>query len=94
MSPRTDLQSERVLSWNRSQQVGDRKIRVYFLMGDPTCYGVRARVHETPDAVHITVLQGSLPNAPEQCSLEAAEASLLVTSPSPVAGRRITQPSP
>lgn len=92
VQPRNDLRAEHGVEWIRSEQLGEREIRVHFLMGNPNCYGVRAQVRETAEAVEIRVFEGRLPGAPENCSLNAAEASLLVSTDAPVAGRRITQP--
>jgi ferric-dicitrate binding protein FerR (iron transport regulator) len=92
VQPRNDLRSERAVKWLRYEQLGDREIRVHFLMGNPRCYGVRSEVRDTAGAVEITVLEGTVPGAPQNCTLDAAEASLLVTVAAPVGGRRITQP--
>lgn len=90
--PRDDLQDERRVEWIRYDRVGERQIRLHFLMGDPRCYGVRADVRETDADVRITLFQGSVPGAPDNCALDAAEASLLVSLRAPVGDRQVTQP--
>jgi hypothetical protein len=92
VQPRDDLADEHAVEWIRSEQPSDREVRVYFLMGNPKCYGARAQVRETPNEIEIAVMEGTLPDAPENCALVAAEASILITLDMPVASRRITQP--
>jgi hypothetical protein len=92
VQPRDDLVDEHAVKWIRSEQPSDREIRVYFLMSNPKCYGARAQLRDTPNAIEIAVIEGRLPSAPENCALVAAEASILITLDKPVASRRITQP--
>ena len=92
VAPRTDLRDVQRVEWSRYEQVGDSSVRVHFLMRDPRCFGVRADVSATDAAVQITVLEGTVPGAPDNCTMDAAETSLLVTLQNPLGGRPVTQP--
>lgn len=86
---RTDLHNERVSSWSRYEVVSNHSIRVFFTMGDPQCHGVRAAIDEDTTAVRITLYEGTLPDAPTECTTLAASASLLVATRDPVGTRSV-----
>ena len=86
---RTDLHNERVSSWSRYEVVSNHSIRVFFTMGDPQCHGVRATIDEDTTAVRITLYEGTLPDAPTECTTLAASASLLVATRDPVGTRSV-----
>ena len=86
---RTDLHNERVSSWSRYETVSDHSVRVFFTMGDPQCYGVRAAVDEDDTTVRITLYEGTLPDTPAACTELAASASLVVATRDPVGIRSV-----
>lgn len=86
---RTDLHNEHASSWSRYEVVSDHSVRVFFYMGNPQCHGVRAAVDEDAATVRITLYEGTLPDAPAECTLNAASASLVVTTRDPVGTRSV-----
>ncbi|KFI50872.1 hypothetical protein BCAL_2151 [Bifidobacterium callitrichos DSM 23973] len=86
---RTDLHNEHVSSWSRYEVVSDHSVRVFFYMSDPQCHGVRAAVDEDATTVRITLYEGTLPDAPAECTTLAASTSLLITTREPVGTRSV-----
>lgn len=84
---RTDIQNEKEIPWAAYQRVDDNRIRVFFPAGNENCYGYRAEVKESPLSVDIKVYGGTLPQAPEFCSLEATTSSIVVTLAKPLGAR-------
>ncbi|MFJ3391602.1 hypothetical protein [Leifsonia aquatica] len=92
-TPNNDLTDERTVEWTRYEVVSDTEIRVYFVAGTLDCYGTRAMVSETASTITITVIEGAIPGAPDECILVARQASLLIRTSSPVGERTIVSPS-
>ncbi|UAJ81451.1 hypothetical protein IT072_06755 [Leifsonia sp. ZF2019] len=69
--------------------VSDTEVRVYFVAGIPDCYGTRAVVSETSTTIAVTVMEGVIPGAPDECELVARQASLLVRTSRSIGGRTI-----
>lgn len=84
-----DLTAERLVEWEDYEPVSDTRIRVHFFAGSEHCYGVRSQVHETVERIEIAVIEGELPDAPEVCTLEAREATLVVQLDAPIGERDI-----
>lgn len=91
-TPRDDLTDTHPVRWTRHELVGEDQVRVHYAIGTPTCYGVDVRVEESDARIVITILEGTIPGAPEACTQEARLGSMLVTLDSPVGDREITQP--
>lgn len=64
---------------------------MFFFAGSEHCYGVRSQVHETTERIEIAVLEGELPDAPDVCTLEAREATLVVELDDPIGERDIVE---
>lgn len=91
-TPRDDLTDTHPVRWSRHELVGDDQVRVHYVIGTPTCYGVDVKVEESDARIVITILEGTIPGAPEACTQEARLGSMLVTLDSPAGDREITQP--
>ncbi|WP_457062480.1 hypothetical protein [Mycobacteroides abscessus] len=75
-------------TWSRAPS-GDA-VLVYFTTGTPQCHGVHATVHETDDAIEITLRGGTPPDAVgKMCTMIAVQGSLLVPLENPLAERRV-----
>ncbi|MCK0174277.1 MULTISPECIES: hypothetical protein [Mycobacteriaceae] len=73
-------------SWSRL----DDGMRVYFLAGTPTCYGVHATATETADAVTVRLQEGLLPEAANRrCTANGVLAAIDVDLDAPVGDRRV-----
>lgn len=92
-TPRNDLSQERAVDWQRFELVDDNTIRVFFSAGTESCYGTRAVVEETDEAVEIAVIEGKIPGAPDVCTLIARQASILVETSQPVGDREVIPPA-
>ena len=88
---RNDLTNERAVDWERHEIVDENSIRVFFTAGTSSCFGARAVVEETDTAVEIAVIEGTFPDAPGACTLEARGATILVETEQPVADRDVVQ---
>lgn len=88
-TPRNDLSQERAVDWQRFELVDDNSVRVFFSAGSKSCYGTRAVVEETDEAVEIAVIEGRFPGAPDICTLIARQASILVETSQPVGDREV-----
>lgn len=88
-TPRNDLSQERAVDWQRFELVDDNSVRVFFSAGSKSCYGPRAVVEETDEAVEIAVIEGRFPGAPDICTLIARQASILVETSQPVGDREV-----
>lgn len=86
---RDDLENEHVIEWQRYEQVSDTQIRVFFTTGSPRCYGARAVVEESAETVEIATIEGTLPDAPEVCTLEARFVSMLVETQNVIGDREV-----
>ncbi|MCS4531461.1 hypothetical protein NXS13_02930 [Corynebacterium sp. ES2730-CONJ] len=87
---RKGLENETPLRWNSHEVIGGgEKVRVFFNIGTPSCYGIRSEVTESRTAVTISLFEGSLPDAPEQCSLVGTSASTVVELARPLSGRLV-----
>lgn len=89
--PRDDLVEERVLPWTDSANVSDTQIRVFFVAGNPACYGTRAITEQTDSEVAVAVIQGTLPEAPEACAALAFQGSLLIDLDAPLGDRPVVK---
>jgi hypothetical protein len=87
--PRDDLANEQVVEWTDYEVVSDRQVRLFFATGTPDCYGARAVVDEDGEAVRVATVVGTVPGAPENCSLVGRQASILVTTDAPLEGREV-----
>lgn len=90
-TPRNDLTDTHALDWTSFEVVSENQIRVHYVTGDPTCFGVDSAVEEDESTIRIEVVEGTLPEAPEACTLVGRQGSLLITVDSPVGDREITQ---
>lgn len=86
---RDDLINEEPREWSNYQVIDDKTIRVTFWTGTRSCYGNRIQVDESVDTVSISILNGTLPEATSTCRLDSREASMIVTTTSPIGDRKI-----
>lgn len=87
--PRDDLTQEHYVTWDKTEVIAARSIRVTFWAGTPRCFGSRYVVEETHDAIAIAVIEGKIPNAPNACTEEARQATLVVQTQHPIGDRNI-----
>ncbi|NME80119.1 hypothetical protein [Rhodococcus sp. 105337] len=81
-----------IQGWSRA---GDDRIALHFETGTPECYGVHATITETTDAVGVTVLGGTLPEAQDRmCIMIAVTGTLEVPLESPLGDRVVTAGEP
>lgn len=88
---REDLIDEQPIAWDNAEEVSDTSIRVFFGAGNEHCYGVRSIVQETDTTVEIAVFEGNLPDAPDVCTMELRNTSLLIETEEPVGDRDIVE---
>ena len=70
--------------------VGEDVLALQFTTGTPECSGVHAIVHETPEAVTVELLGGTLPEAVGRaCIMIAVFGSLDVQLQQPLGGREV-----
>ena len=75
-------------SWSRVG--GGQVLALHFTTGTPECYGVNARVYETPDNVTVELRGGTRPDAVGRaCILIALTGTLEVPLQSPVGDRQV-----
>ncbi|QPK78376.1 hypothetical protein G7Y31_07285 [Corynebacterium lizhenjunii] len=85
-----ELNNEHPIKWTGYQRLEDgKKIRVFFPSGEPKCYGYRTQVSESATSVAIKVTEGSLPGAPQDCTLIGATSSLVVELKAPLGARTL-----
>ncbi|MFA5710150.1 hypothetical protein [Mycolicibacterium sp.] len=70
-----DLHPLHIESWTRAQRAD--AVVVSFMTGTPQCYGVHTSVRETPDAVIVDLLGGTLPEAVNRPCIKIAVAGTL-----------------
>src|SRR5699024_11376620 len=75
---RTDLVDEWVVEWERYEIIDENSIRFFFNTGPENCFGARAVVEVTADAVQLAVIEGRQDGGPEMCTLIARQASLVL----------------
>lgn len=88
---RDDLTHESVVRWSGYKQVSDNQLRFSFASGDKRCYGSRVVVEETSTTIDVATISGTLPDAPDMCTTIARQATVLVTTSQPIAGRQVRQ---
>jgi hypothetical protein len=88
-TPHQDLREERIVPWKSVQTVDEHHLRVAFTAGNPRCFGTRALVREDDQQVLIATIEGTLPDAPEACSLIGRQATLLITLDAPLGERPV-----
>ena len=88
---RTDLVVERVLQWSRYEVASGNSAHIFFSMGNLRRNGVRATIREDDAAVRIALYEGTLPGAPSECAAPGENASLLLTTRSPIETRLVVQ---
>lgn len=88
-TPREDLESEHVLTWQEYKAVANTSIRVFFQAQSKRCHGTRAVVEETEATIQIAVIEGLIPGAPDACTRESRQASLLVETKQPIGERKV-----
>lgn len=88
-TPRDDLTNEQVLEWQRYEKVGDSTLRVFFTAGSDACYATRAIIEQTDTTIRLATVEGTIPNAPAQCTLVGREASLVVETTRPIGDREV-----
>ncbi len=92
---RTDLVDPHPLEIQGWSRAGDNRIALHFETGTPECFGVDAVVTETDDAVGVTVLGGTLPEAQDKmCIMIAVAGTLEVPLQQPLGERIVTAGEP
>lgn len=84
-----ELGNETSIPWTTAEAVSTTELRVHFTARSPTCFATRTDVTETADAVMITVLEGTLPNAPTTCTLVGQVTTASVKLAKPLGNRTI-----
>jgi hypothetical protein len=88
-SDRSDIVDAAPLTFSTWSRLDDG-MRVYFLAGTPTCYGVHATATETADAVTVRLQEGLLPEAANRrCTANGVLAAIDVDLDAPVGDRRV-----
>jgi len=92
---RTDLVDAHPIEIQGWSRAGDNRIALHFETGTPECFGVDAVVTETAEAVGVTVLGGTLPEAQDKmCIMIAVTGTLEVPLQQPLAERVVTAGEP
>ncbi|WP_422747136.1 hypothetical protein ACN27E_05240 [Mycobacterium sp. WMMD1722] len=77
-------------TWSRL----DNGVRVYFVSGTPSCYGVHATATETADTVTVRLQEGALPEASgRRCTANAVLGATDITLDAPVGDRAVRSAS-
>ncbi len=87
--PRNDMTNERIVEWDQVEAVSETSIRISFTADSESCFGTRAVVKESDVTIAVAVIEGTLPDAPEACTLEARAGSLVVETKEPIGDREI-----
>ncbi|MBO0676204.1 hypothetical protein JRC04_01865 [Mycolicibacterium sp. S2-37] len=86
---RSDIVETAPLNFDSWSRIGDG-VRVYFVSGTPTCYGVHATAAETPDAVTIRLQEGLLPEASNRrCTANGVLGAIDVALDAPIGDRTL-----
>jgi len=86
---RHDLRNESLQQWRRHEIVSENSIRVFFAAGTRSCYGNRVVLKETSEEVQIAIIEGTVPEHPGMCTLNALLTSFLLHTEKAIAGRKI-----
>ena len=89
IAPADALKDEEQIRWDEWSRVEDRTIDVRLLLGTQRCYGASATLAETATTVTVTVVGGTLPDAPGMCTDEARFVALRLTLAGPLDGRSV-----
>jgi len=87
---RHDLKNEKISNF-KHQIISDNSIRVSFQTGASNCYGARAIIKENDDTIEIAVFQGTLPEAPQVCTMVGRLTFFILHTQRPIGGRKIVQ---
>ncbi|MHA7661470.1 hypothetical protein [Mycolicibacterium sp. HS_4_1] len=74
-------------SWSRLDPAPE--LALNFQMGSPDCYGVHATVHETDDAVLVSLVAGHRRPGPMVCTMIMMQGRLVVPLGNPVGDRAV-----
>lgn len=86
---RVDIVDATPLSFDAWSRLDDG-VRVYFVSGTPTCYGVHAAATETSDAVTVSLHEGALPEAAgRRCTANAVLGAIDVPLDAPIGDRTV-----
>ncbi|MCI6206616.1 MAG: hypothetical protein MR654_06835 [Corynebacterium glucuronolyticum] len=92
-APAPTLKDETPLRWGAWQKANDEgtQLRIFFNGDTPTCHGWRASVAETSVSVTVKLIQGTLVDAPVDCTAEGFRGSLVVNLDKPLGNRLVLQ---
>ena len=82
---------ERVLQWSRYEVASGNSAHIFFSMDNLRRNGVRATIREDDVTVRISLCEGILPEAQAEYAALGENASLLLTTRSPIETRLVVQ---
>jgi len=85
---RDDLNNEILHDFNY-EVFSENFIQVTFHFRTPRCYGNRFILKEYDDTIGIAVIEGTIPNAPKFCTMEAGKGNIFLKTEKPIANRKI-----
>jgi len=83
-----DLHNEILIDFNY-KVLSENIIHVTFHSGIPRCYGTRNILKEYDNEIGIAVIEGTIPNAPKFCTMEAGKGNFFLKTEKPIANRKI-----
>lgn len=89
MTPSTTLTNQHSTQWNTYQVVTSKTLRLFYSAGDTGCYGYRTVAKQDSSQVRIRIIEGTLPNAPDTCTLIGMYGSILVHLEQPLGSRTL-----
>ncbi|MCQ9384919.1 hypothetical protein [Brevibacterium moorei] len=84
-----DLHSEHTIDWSGLKILDAHRIGLSFISGTSECFGYRTVLRESAQTISIALIEGARPAAPEACTAEGAESTIIVTTERPVGKRSV-----
>ncbi|WP_199731547.1 hypothetical protein [Leucobacter sp. OH1287] len=79
------MRHEGISHWSSYEVTGTHELTFTVVTGSPRCYGLRSVVEEDGDTLWVALVEGVLPEAGDECTMEAMYNKIKVTTESPAA---------
>ena len=85
------LENEQVVDWTNYRVTGDHEITFSVQTGNSGCYDVRAEAAESNGTLQVATVEGTLPSAPDRCTMEARTVQVRVYTNAPASSLNVQQ---
>ncbi len=89
VNPANSMVSDTITPWESAEKVDEHTITVNFMNGTPACYTAYATVSEDTNRIVITVHTGIKTSAPDVCTMEMREDSVIVHTQQEIGNTRV-----